>query len=436
MTPLTPERARRVFLLLGVTRWFPVGLIVAVTTLLPLERGLSVTQALTSVAAIGIAVFLLELPTGGLADALGRRPVLIAAGVMQVVAVALICAAQSFWAFFVASLATGVFRALDSGPLEAWYVDTVHATSPGADVDRTLSQQGAVLGIAMASGAVVSGGLVLWHPVQAWSAITFPFVVYLGLAVVHLAVTVALVREAPRSPDGRATGVGPAGTAARPRRSDRFRTAVSSARQAPGIIRDGLHLARRSRALRGLLWVEVFWSVGMVTFESLQPIRLAEMLGSEESAAAVMGPVAAGGWGVFALGSWLVGLVSARIGLTRAAMLARLLNGLGAVWMGLVGGPVALIVAYLVTYSLHGAGGPVYRALLHRETDARTRSTVLSMSSMTGFAAFAVAAPLLGLGADLVSTSVAMVVAGAVSTIGVVFYLPALRKERSLVTVP
>lgn len=434
MTPLTPERARQVFLLLGVTRWFPVGLIVAVTTLLPLERGLSVTQVLTSVSAIGIAVFLLELPTGGLADALGRRPVLIAAGVMQVVAVALVCTAQTFWAFFVASLATGVFRALDSGPLEAWYVDTVHATSPGADVDRTLSQQGAVLGIAMASGAVVSGGLVLWHPVQAWSAITFPFVVYLGLAVVHLAVTIALVREAPRSAGG-STDVGPAETAARPRRSDRFRTAVVSARQAPAIIRDGLLLARRSRVLRGLLWVEVFWSVGMVTFETFQPIRLAELLGSEESAAAVMGPVAAGGWGVFALGSWLVGLVSARIGLTRAAMLARLLNGLGAVWMGLVGGPVALIVAYLVTYSLHGAGGPVYRALLHRETDARTRSTVLSMSSMTAFAAFAVATPLLGLCADLISTPVAMVIAGAVSTIGVLFYLPALRKERSLVAV-
>ena len=40
--------------------------------------------------------------------------------------------------------------------------------------------------------------------------------------------------------------------------------------------------------------------------------------------------------------------------------------------MGLVAGPVALIAAYAVTYTLHGASGPVHSALLHREASART----------------------------------------------------------------
>ena len=94
MTPLTPARARRVFLLLTLTRWFPVGLIVTVTTLLPLERGLSVTEALTALSVTGFTVFLLELPTSGLADALGRRPLLIAAGVLQVAAAILFLASD------------------------------------------------------------------------------------------------------------------------------------------------------------------------------------------------------------------------------------------------------------------------------------------------------------------------------------------------------
>src|SRR5690606_26752297 len=141
---------------------------------------------------------------------------------------------------------------------------------------------------------------------------------------------------------------------------------------------------------------EVFWSTAMVVFESLQPIRLAELVGSGARAGAIMGPTASVGWGVFALGAALAGLASKRVGVARAAMAARVLNGLGAVWMGVVAGPAALVAAYLVTYGLHGAAGPLYNTLLHREAASRNRSTVLSLASMTAFATYAVASPVLG----------------------------------------
>jgi predicted MFS family arabinose efflux permease len=183
--------------------------------------------------------------------------------------------------------------------------------------------------------------------------------------------------------------------------------------------------------LLGLVLVELFWSTGMVVFESFTPIRLAELVGGEEEAGALMGPVAAVGWGVFALGSALAGLASARLGVTWTAILARVLNGLGAVFMGLVGGPAALVAAYLFTYGLHGTAGPMHASLLHREAEARNRATVLSMDSMVAFAAYAVAAPLLGAVATGAGTQVAMVSAGAFSVLGAVLYLPALRAERA-----
>ncbi|MGL5861493.1 MAG: MFS transporter, partial [Phycicoccus sp.] len=124
-------------------------------------------------------------------------------------------------------------------------------------------------------------------------------------------------------------------------------------------------------------------------------------------------------------------LLSARIGVARAAVLARVLNGAGAVVMGLVAGPVALVVAYLVTYGLHGAGGPLHASLLHREATSENRATVLSMNSMLAFAAFSTAAPLLGLLAVRTSTQAAMVTAGAFSVLGAAFYLPARRAERA-----
>ena len=99
--------------------------------------------------------------------------------------------------------------------------------------------------------------------------------------------------------------------------------------------------------------------------------------------------------------------------MARAAIVGRVLNALGAVVMGLVAGPAALVAAYLFTYSMHGMNGPPHAALLHREADAGNRSTVLSINSMMAFLAFGLAGPLLGLMADRASLPVAMVTAGA-----------------------
>jgi MFS family permease len=416
---LSPAGARRVFLLLTFTRWFPVGLVVSLFVLWILEQGLSVSSALLAFSFQGLLIFLLELPTSGFADAFGRRPVLIASAVINIVASVVMLGADSFWGFALAATLQGVFRALDSGPLEAWYVDTVHATEPGADVDGTLAAQGTVLGASIAVGAVISGGLVAWHPLPLESALVLPILAWAALNVVHLVAVVVLMKEPRTHVD--ATGA---------------RRAMNSVREAPGVVRDGLGLLRRSRVLRGLVLVEVFAGTAMVVYEIFQPVRLAELVGGEERAGALMGPVAAAGWAIFALGSALAGLTSRRLGVSRTAILVRVLNGLGAVVMGLAVGPVGLIAAYLVTYGLAGSSDPMHASLLHREARARNRATVLSINSMVAFAAFSVIAPALGLLADSASLQVAMVTAGAFSMLGALLYLPALRAERARAGAP
>lgn len=411
---LTPGQARRVLLTLSFTRWFPVGLGIGIFMLWHLDRGLSVAQAVTASSVAGLVVFLLELPTSGFADAFGRKPLLVVSGVVNILAAALFLMASSFWTFALAAALMGVFRALDSGPLEAWFVDTVHESEPGADVDGALAAQGTVVGVAIAAGALVSGALVWWHPLQGRSALVLPLLVAVGLNVVHLAAMMLLLQEHSRHDEGAAV-----------------RQALASAKAAPSVVRDGLRLVRRSTVLRGLVLVEVFWCLAMIVFETFLPIRLSELVGGEEQAGSLMGPAAAAAWGVFAAGSALAGQASKRIGVTRSAMLARVLNGLGALAMGLVAGPVALIVAYLVTYSLHGSAGPMHAALLHREASAGNRATVLSINSMVAFGAFSVLTPLAGVLAQATSTQVAMVAAGAASIVGVLFYLPALRAERA-----
>ncbi|HEY3535407.1 MAG TPA: MFS transporter [Pedococcus sp.] len=410
---LSPAAARRVFLVLSTTRWLPVGFVVGIFALVARERGLDVEQITLYMTAQGIMVFLLELPTSGFADVLGRRPVLLVAGVVNIAAGVTYLFAQSFWQFALSAGLMGVYRALDSGPLEAWYVDTVHEREPGADVHKAMSAQGVLVGAGMGGGALVSGGLVAWHPFHDSSALLLPIQVFVVLSVVHLLATALLLREAPRS-DGHL----------------RARLAAS-VHGTPAVVRDGLRMLSHNRVLLGLVLVEVFWVTGMMSYETLMPLRLSELFGSESRAGAWMGPAAAGGWALFSVGSWLGGRAADRLGLVRAAILGRVLNGLGALCMGLAFGPAALVVAYLVTYTLHGGASPAYAGLLHREATSRNRATILSMASLAMQAGGAVAGPLLGQLAGRTSIATAMVVAGAVSMVGVVCFLPARRRERS-----
>ena len=413
-TALTREKGYRVFLLLNFTRWFPVGFVVGIFILLQTDRGLSIAQAMTAAAVSGFVCFALELPTSGFADAFGRRAVYVAAAGINVVTGLAYLFAQSFWQFVGAAALMGAFRALDSGPLEAWFVDTVHESAPGADVDQELSRQGTVLGVGMAVGALLSGALIWWHPIKAFPAIDLAVAVFAALNVIHLIATLTLLKEAPRPVSS----------------GDRERRALASVKEAPAVITGGLLLLARNRVLLGLIGAEICWSVGMVAFESLLPLRLEEMLGSAQAAGALMGPVAAVGWGIFALGTWLAGRLSKRWGVARAAMLGRGLNAFGVVVMGLALTPAQLIAAYLFTYTMHGLNGPPHSALLHREASAQNRSTVLSINSMFAFLAFGIAGPLAGLLADHASIQSAMLTVGLVSALGIAAYLPARRAER------
>ena len=85
---------RRFYLLLSL-RFVPTGLFVTVFVLLMLERGLSLAQIGLGTAAQGVVMLFLELPSGGLADALGRKPVLILATLFSIAAMSLLLVADT-----------------------------------------------------------------------------------------------------------------------------------------------------------------------------------------------------------------------------------------------------------------------------------------------------------------------------------------------------
>jgi predicted MFS family arabinose efflux permease len=412
--PYTAGQARRVLLLLTATRWFPVGLAIGVHTLLPLERGMSVAQIGVILSVQGLVVLALELPTGGFADALGRRPVLVTATVVALASAVAFALAQTFLAFVVALLLQGVYRALDSGPLEAWYVDAAQADDPDDRVEDGLARAGTALGGAIAAGAVVSGGVILWHPVGSLTALENAAWLAVLFIAVNLVVTVALLREPVSHVDSRG-----------------LHRAAASVREAPRVVAGGFRLLGSNRVLLALVGVEVFWAVGMIAFETFMPVRLSELAGGETEAGALMGPVSAVAWGLFAAGSSVAAVLMRRVGVTWTAIAAAISRAVFTVVMGLMAGPLGLISAFLVVYTLHGVGGPAHATLLHRQAEARNRTTVLSMNSMVAGGAYSLGLLALGPVAEATSTATGIVVAGAFSVLGALLYLPALRQERA-----
>jgi predicted MFS family arabinose efflux permease len=410
MIALDARSLRRRYLVLIALRWLPVGLLIPIGVLLMLSRGLSLTEIGLAFSVQGLVVLALELPTGGLSDSLGRRPVLILASLVGLLSLGILYVADSLAMFAAAMFLQGVFRALDSGPLEAWYVDATLAVDPEARIESGLGAGSTTLSIAIGGGALFSGGLVALDPFGSIETLALPLLVALALMVVNFGAIVLLLTEV--------------------RRASGVRAIASSVGAVPGVVRDGLRLLRSSRVLLALVLVELFWGFSMVTFESLFPIRLSEVLGDTDSAAALMGPVSSGAWFASAAGAALITVVSRRLGVALSAAALRVLQGLSIVAMGVIAGPVGVVTAYLACYVTHGASNPMHMALLHRQVDGPHRTTVLSMNSMVSQPAGAIGAIVLASIADGTSLTTAMLVGGVVCAMAAPLYIPAWRAEK------
>ncbi|MFF7895744.1 hypothetical protein ACFZDI_28325 [Streptomyces sp. NPDC007907] len=161
MTELPGARtARRRYATVCALLWLPSGLGLASMVLLLSERGMSLATIAGLFAAQSLTVAALELPTGGLSDVLGRRPVLAVAGVLNVGAAVLVGLGTTAWLLTAGLVFMGVGRALSSGTAEAWYVDTVQACSgPDAELRTGLARGGSATSAALAAGMLLGGAL-------------------------------------------------------------------------------------------------------------------------------------------------------------------------------------------------------------------------------------------------------------------------------------
>ena len=362
--PLSARSAERRFVLLTALRWLPVGFVVPVTVLLAASRGLSPVEIGLAFTAHGVVIVLLELPTGGLADALGRRPVLLLSGALNLTGLVLLAVAQDSWGFALAYAVIGVGRALDSGPLEAWFVDALHQAQPGADPSRGLSRAGVADGAALAVGALAGGGL----PLLFGSSLVAPFVAAAGCTALGLLAVALLV-----------VPVGPVRTSSGPWGA--LRRGVADV---PRVVTTALRLAARERTLRLLMLIAFGTGPVLVSIELLAPLRFAELVGGEAEGGQAYSVVVTLGFGAAALGAGLALQARRAAGgsARRATAALMVLAAAGLALMAVDGSVVVLAAGALVFYLCNGASWPLRKHLLHARVDAAHRATMVSASSL------------------------------------------------------
>ncbi len=351
--PAGGDRWTRRYLVLTAWRWFPTGLVIPVLVLLLSSRGLSAQTIGALFAGYGITVALLELPTGGLADTVGRRRVLVVAAAVDVVALVGLAVGRDVVVLAAAVLLSGVARALDSGPLQAWYVDATRATDATAPLTRGLSRGEAVGAAALGAGALTGGAL-------ASVALAAPVVAAAVLGVGHGVALLLLVVEDHRP-------------------GQRLRAAW---REVPGTVRTGVGLAVGSRVLRRLTLSALGVGATLAGVELLGPLTAAVRLGGEAAAAGPYAVLVTAGFLATAAGSVLAPAATRLLG-SPARLVVGATAAAGLALLGLAS-PLLLVAAagFVGYYALLGLAGPPSLVLTHDAVGPAERATVLSAQSL------------------------------------------------------
>jgi MFS family permease len=159
------------------------------------SRGFSLAEIGLAESAFHLAPVTLELPSGSIADVLGRKWSMTAGALLIAGSTALMFVADSLWLLLPAMYLNGAAYAFRSGAQQAFLFDSLGSEPTGTRFTTLLGKLNAVAYVAIA--ATTALGATLAERDYAWP---FGFAVGAGLAAAWLAVG---LKEPPRPTEGR-----------------------------------------------------------------------------------------------------------------------------------------------------------------------------------------------------------------------------------------
>ena len=408
-TGFTSRRVITTYVTTGALFTLSTSLIWSINTLFLLSAGLSLPMVFVVNAIYTAAQMLCQVPTGVIADTLGRKvSFLLAVGTLLVSTLIYVLSAQLHWGipgFVVGSVLIGLGFTFQMGAVDAWMVDALAACELEQPKEEVLARVFALSG-AVSSAILVVGPLL--GGLLGQISLFLPYYLRVGaLGLTFIAVTV-MMREVGFEP--------------------RRLTMRTFGAETMALAKSGIRGGWGSPVVRPLLWVSliqgVFFAYG---FYSLSPYLL-ELIGHNYIwlTGAVFSAYALAGIAGSLSVRW--GLMRRRDGSARSAPKTLAVLGLAAaVLVALIGvagivapkimgaglGAFGIVAGLWVTGGfLSGVANPVGSAYINEHIPSAQRATVLSISAVFGDAGAVAGQPVFGFAAQAFGIASTWVVGG------------------------
>ena len=349
------------------------------------ENGLDLQDILILQAAFSASLIALEVPSGYVADVIGRKFTLIIGSAIGAVAFVLYATAYAFYEFLLVEILLGAGGSLISGADNALLYDTLLELEREEDYQKYAGRLGAVGNFSESIAAIIGGELAL---------ISLRTPLYVQAALTILTVPIALTLVEPKR--------------------HRIANRESSWRSILKIVRYALH------GHAEIKWLIVYSSlVGLSTFVMvwfIQPYFQVVDLPLRYFGIA---------WAVLNFSVGLFSMMAYRIEgvLGRRWSLVSLIFLSSAAYLLLSHFQVLWALSILFVFNLvRGINGPVLTDYINRLVHSDIRATVLSVKNLVGRLMFVLIGPVIGwindtysLGAALFVSGVAFLFAGVLS---------------------
>jgi MFS family permease len=368
---------QRTYLLLMLGNTLAASLIWGINTIFLLDAGLSNLEAFAANAFFTGGMVIFEVPTGIVADTIGRRMSYLL-GTLTLSASSLFYVLlwqieAPFWEWAIASLLLGLGFTFFSGAVEAWLVDALTATGYTGQLEAVFGRGQIVTGVGMLTGSVAGGFLAQQV------SLGFPFVLRGAILIVMFVVAFRLMHDVGFTPE----------KGGRP---------LAEMRK---IASNSIEYGWRVPAVKWLMVEALFTGgVGIYAFYALQPYLL-ELYG-DPHAYQIAGLAAA----IVAGAQILGGIAAPRIrGLFHRRTSALLLMaGLSVVALVLIGSVRSFwpVIGFTTLWGLlFAATMPIRQTYINGMIPSRQRATILSFDSMMSSTGGVWAQPVLGRAADV-----------------------------------
>lgn len=398
---ITSRRVIKTYYTITALYTLSVSVIWGINTLFLMDAGLDIFEVMVVNALFTAGMVVFEVPTGVVADTIGRKAsFLLCISVLFVTTILYVAASSFRWgvgAFALISLFIGLGFTFFTGAVEAWLVDALDHTGYDKPHDQVFAKGQAVFSAAMLVGTVGGGMLGQVH-------LSWPYVARAALLVPTFFITVLLMRDL--GFEGRPLSVSTFGAEARKVFLDGVRF---------GWNQPVLRLCVLAAFVEGLFFIYGWYSWQRYFLDLLarELVWVAGIVAALMSVSMIAGNAIAGRISIN---------VSRRAAIIAANTIVRATVVVAAGLLGVLTPPEGrgvgvfslAVLLYLIFGLSFGISQPVRMALVNRHIPSARRATVLSVDSLFNEGGGVVGQTGLGLISRRVSIPAAWVVGGAI----------------------